>query len=90
MKDVIVFAARLFPPILAGTLVGAGVGSVLHLHDRYRLLAMLACACLAFVLHHYVRVARWLMATGTAAILVLAIGQHSVLGAGLLGVGIVL
>jgi transitional endoplasmic reticulum ATPase len=90
MKDVIVFTARLLPPILTGTLAGAGVGAVLHLHDRYRLLAMLVCACVAFILHRYVRVARWLMATGTVAMLVLAIGQYSVLGAGLLGVGIVL
>ena len=90
MKDVIVFTARLFPPTLTGTLAGAGVGSVLHLHDRHRLLAMLVCAGLALVLHHFVRAARWLMVTGTFAILILAVGQYSVLGAGLLGVGIVL
>jgi transitional endoplasmic reticulum ATPase len=90
MKDVIVFAARLFPPILTGTLAGAGVGSVLHLHDRHRLLAMLVCAGLALVLHHFVRAARWLMMTGTVAMLALAIGQYSVLCAGLLGVGFVL
>src|ERR1044072_2381880 len=90
MKDAIVFTARLFPPILTGTLMGARVGSVLHLHDRDRLLAMLACTGLTLTLHHFVRAARWLMVTGTVAILMLAIGQYSVLSAGLLGVGIVL
>jgi len=90
MKDVIVFTARLLPPILTGTLAGAGIRSLLHLHDRYWLLAMLVCAGLALVLHHYVRAARWLMITGTVAMLVLAIGQYSVLGAGLLSAGIVL
>jgi transitional endoplasmic reticulum ATPase len=90
MKDAIVFTARLFPPIATGTLAGAGVGSVLHLNDMHRLLAMLACAGLALVLHRYVRVARWLMATCTVVILVLSLGQTSVLGAVLLGVGIIL
>jgi transitional endoplasmic reticulum ATPase len=90
MKDAIVFTARVFPPILIGTLAGAGVGSVLHLNDMRRLLAMLACAGLALVLHRYVRVARWTMATVTVAALVLSLGQTSVAGAVLLGAGIVL
>ncbi|BCG02639.1 hypothetical protein PPGU19_072070 (plasmid) [Paraburkholderia sp. PGU19] len=90
MKDAIVFTARLFPPILTGVLMGAGVGSVLHLHDGHRLLAMLACTGLAFALHRFVRAARWLMVTGTFAMLMLAIGQYSALSAGLFGVGIVL
>jgi len=90
MKDVIVSTARLLPPILTGTLAGAGFRSALHLHDRDWLLAMLICAGLALVLHHFVRAARWLMMTGTVAMLVLAIGQYSVLGAGLLSAGIVL
>jgi transitional endoplasmic reticulum ATPase len=90
MKDAIVFTARLFPPILTGTLAGTCIRSVLHLHDRYWLLAMLVCAGLALVLHHFVRAARWLMMTGTVAMLALAIGQYSVLCAALLGVGILL
>jgi len=90
MKDAIVFSARLFPAILTGTLMGASVGSFLHLHGMHRLLAMLACTGLALALHHFVRVARWLMATVTVAMLVLAIGQYSVLTASLLSVGIVL
>jgi transitional endoplasmic reticulum ATPase len=90
MKDAIVFTARLLPPILTGTLAGAGFRSVLHLHDKYWLLAMLVCAGLALVLHHFVRAARWLMMTGTVAMLALAIGQYSVLCAALLGVGILL
>ena len=72
MKDAIVFTARLLPPILTGTLAGAGIRSVLHLHDRYWLLAMLVCAGLALVLHHFVRAARWLMRTVTVAMLMLA------------------
>jgi transitional endoplasmic reticulum ATPase len=90
MMDAIVFTARLFPPIVTGTLAGAGVGSVLHLNNMHRLIAMLACAGLALVLHRYVRVARWLMATGTVVMLVLSLGQTSVMGAVLLGVGIVI
>jgi transitional endoplasmic reticulum ATPase len=90
MKDVIVFTSRLFPPILTGTLVGAGLGSIFHFHDRHRLLAMLVCVGLALVFHHFVRAARWLMLTGTIVMLALAIGQFSLLGAGLLGAGIVL
>ncbi|MGF7137618.1 transitional endoplasmic reticulum ATPase [Paraburkholderia sp. EB58] len=90
MKDAIVFSLRMLPAILTGTLMGGAVGSVLHLHGMHRLLAMLACTGLAFALHHFVRVARWLMMTGTFAMLVLAIGQYSVLTAALVGVGIVL
>ncbi|MFM0125800.1 AAA family ATPase [Paraburkholderia sp. RL18-101-BIB-B] len=90
MKDAIVFTARLFPSILTGTLMGAGLGSVLHLHDGHLLLAMLACTGLTLALHHFVRAARWLMVSGTFAILMLAIGQYSGLSAGLLGVGLVL
>ncbi len=90
MMDVIVFTARLFPPMLTGSLMGAGVGSVLHLHGMHRLLTMLVCTGLAFALHRYVSIARWLMATATLAMLALAIGQYSVLLAGLLGAGIAL
>jgi transitional endoplasmic reticulum ATPase len=90
MMDVIVFTARLFPSMLTGSLMGAGVGSVLHLHGMHRLLAMLVCSGLAFALHRYVSIARWLMAAATVAMLVLAIGQYSVPLAGLLGAGIVL
>ncbi|RFU44469.1 AAA family ATPase [Paraburkholderia sp. DHOC27] len=90
MKDAILFTARLFPPIVTGVLAGAAVGSVLHLSDMHRLLAMLACVGVALVLHRYVRVVRWLMATGTLGILVLSFGKTSVMGAFLLGAGIVL
>jgi transitional endoplasmic reticulum ATPase len=89
MKDAIVSTARVFPPILTGTLAGAGLGSVFHLDDMRRLLAMLVCAGLALALHRYVRVARWLMVAGTVAILLFAVGQSSVQVAALLGVGIV-
>ncbi|KAE8753870.1 AAA family ATPase [Paraburkholderia madseniana] len=90
MKDAIAFTARLFPPILTGTLAGAGVGSVLHLNDMHRLLAMLICTGLALVLHSYVRLARWLMATGTVVMLLLSLGRTSLMAAILLGIGIVL
>jgi transitional endoplasmic reticulum ATPase len=90
MKDAIVFSARLFPAVLTGSLMGAGVGSLFHLHGIHRLLAMLACVGLALALHHFFSVARWLMTTTTVVMLALAIGQYSVPVAGLFGAGIVL
>lgn len=89
MKDAIVSTALLFPPILTGTLAGAGLGTALHLNNMRFLFAMLVCAGLALALHRYVRIARWLMAAGTVAVLLFAVAQSSIQMAVLLGVGVV-
>lgn len=89
MKDAIVSAARLLPPMLTGALAAIGLGSVLHLNDMRLLSVVLVCVGLTLALHRYIRVARWLMAVGTVAVLILVVAHSSVQAATLLGVGIV-
>jgi transitional endoplasmic reticulum ATPase len=89
MIDAIVFTVRLFPPIMAGTALGAWLGSIFHLHDVQLVASMLVCAGIAMLLHRYVRVIRWLMATATIAVVLTGAAHSSIQAAALLGAGIV-
>jgi transitional endoplasmic reticulum ATPase len=77
MKDVILFTARLLPPIVVGTVAGTPLNGALHLSGIQWLLAMLICTGLGLLAHWRFVLARRVMTAATLAGLLFATGQAS-------------